>query len=72
MTCQLTIDADILRGPVPYKYVINSPKTKGDMNMSYELIHFPNAGYQPDPNRALCISGKKWEQCYGGKHAQNF
>lgn len=65
ITFQLTIDANILKKPVSYKYVIFSPKTKGDKDMPYELI--PNAGYQRDPNRALCISNKKWEQCCGGE-----
>lgn len=64
VTFQLTIDANILKRSVPYKYVIFSPKTKGDKDMPIEFI--PNAGHQRDPNRALCISSKTWEQCCGG------
>ena len=72
---QLTIDADILSTPVPYKYLIFSPKTKGGKDMPYEFIHSVPSGQfcdRPDVNRALCILDKKWTQCIGGTFTQNF
>lgn len=49
MTCTLSIDADILKHPVAYKYVVYSPKRKDDD--CYEYLH----GYSGNPNRCLII-----------------
>ena len=63
MTCQLRIDANILKQPVAYKYVIYSPKTRKDKDMQYEVIHYSNPA---NPNRALCIP-ENMKKSYGGK-----
>ena len=53
MTCTLQIDANVLKKPLIYKYVIFSPKMvhKDDC---YEFLH-SFAGKGSDPNRVLCI-----------------
>lgn len=65
MTCTLSIEAELLKGPVPYKYVIFSPKMIGEDDC-YEFLH-SFAGYiDPDPNRCLYIDRNKFAQARGG------
>ena len=61
MTCTLSIDADILKSPVPYKYVVYSPKKENEDDC-YEYLH----GYGWDPNRCLRIPQNKLSKAYGG------
>ena len=61
MVCTLQIDAEILRCPIPYKYVIHSPVMK-NQDDCYERLH----EYYWDPNRCLQIAQGKYQQAYGG------
>ena len=61
MTCTLNIDADILKNPVPYKYVVYSPKME-NKDDCYEYLH----GYGWNPNRCLRIPQNKFSKAYGG------
>ena len=61
MTCTLQIDAAILKNPIPYKYVIYSPKMEHPDDC-YEYFH----AYSGNPNRCLQIAPSKYQQAYGG------
>ena len=50
-----------LQKPIPYKYMIVSPK-KSDQNDCYEVI--PTT-CKKNPDRALCVSEKKIAKCQG-------
>lgn len=54
MACTLHIDKEILQHPIPYKYVIESPKTRRDGNC-YEYLH-AHASRWREYNRCLSIS----------------
>ena len=62
MTCTLNIDADILKDPVAYKYVVYSPKMENEDDC-YEYLH----GYGGIVNRCLKIPPSKFAKAYGGK-----
>ena len=62
MTCTLNIDAEILKHPVAYKYVVYSPKKENEDDC-YEYLH----GYGGNPNRCLKIPQNKLSKVYGGK-----
>ena len=64
MICTLIIDADILKSPLAYKYVIFSPK----MTKEHECFEFLHsfAGRYEDPNRCLWISEIDYPKAYGG------
>ena len=61
MTCTLSIDAEILKHPVAYKYVVYSPKME-NKDDCYEYLH----GYGGNPNRCLRIPKSKLSKTYGG------
>lgn len=62
MVCSLRIDADVLKHPLEYKYVIFSPKMTED-NECYEKLHY----FQyDDPNRCLKMSPQALHSAYGG------
>ena len=61
MNCNLKISAEILKRPIPYKYVIYSPKTKQNRDDCYEYLH---EHHSMDPNRLLRIP-IKYQQAYG-------
>ena len=63
MTCTLSINADLLEIPVPYKYVVYSPKMEKEDDC-YEYLH----GYGGNPNRCLRISENKFSKAYGGTY----
>ena len=53
MECTLAIDAELLKSPLRYKYVIYSPKaTKEDDH--FEKLHPCVTFWKNDPNRCLC------------------
>lgn len=60
MSCTFkTFDVEILKYPLPYKYVVFSPKTKRGDNNCYEYLHAhavkPLYGNEYDFNRCLHI-----------------
>ena len=62
MVCALKIDADVLKHPLGYKYVIFSPKMTKD-DECYEKLHY----FQyDDPNRCLQMSPQALRSSYGG------
>ena len=61
MVCTLQIDAAILKYPIPYKYVIHSPKME-HQDDCYEYLQ----GYSWDPNRCLQVAVDKYKQACGG------
>jgi len=63
MTCTLQIDAVVLQHPIPYKYVIYSPKMEHEDDC-YEYLH----GYKSNPNRCLEIN----QPAHGGVCDSNF
>jgi len=60
MTCTLNIDADNLKHPVAYKYIVCSPKMEKEDDC-YEYLH----GYDGNPNRCMRIPQNKFPK-YGG------
>ena len=66
MTCTLSIQAELLKKPLVYKYVIFSPKME-HKDDCYEFLHL-FAGYvvHSDPNRGLSIDGKKYNEALRG------
>ena len=62
MTCTLDIDAEILKHPVAYKYIVYSPKMEKEDDC-YEYLH----GYWGIANRCLRIPQNKFSKVYGGK-----
>ena len=62
MNCTLKISAEILKQPIPYKYVIHSPKTKQNRDDCYEYLH---EHHSMNPNRLLRIPKEKYQQAYG-------
>ena len=66
MKCTLTIDHEVLKSPLGYKYVIYSPKvTKCDE--CYEKLHSLVEWKSDDPNRCLWIPPQEIDHAYGGK-----
>ena len=65
MVCTLVIDADILKTPMAYKYVVYSPKVTAD-DEYYEKLHSFVRSNNDDPNRCLWISPQEYESAYGG------
>ena len=65
MNCSLKISAKILEHehPIPYKYVIHSPKTRESQDDCYEYLH---GHHLADPNRSLKIPKAKYQQACGG------
>jgi len=61
MTCTLSIDADILKHPVAYKYIVCSPKMEKEDDC-YEFLH----GYGGILNRCLRIPQNRFSKLYGG------
>ena len=61
MTCTLQIDVTILKYPMPYKYVIYSPKMVHPDDC-YEYYHV----YSWNPNRCLLIAQEKYLQLCEG------
>lgn len=65
MVCTLTIDYEVLKAPLGYKYVIYSPKvTKCDE--CYEKLHSLVNGRLDDPNRCLWMTSQERDRAYGG------
>jgi len=62
MTCTLSIDADILKHPVAYKYIVYAPKMEKEDDC-YEYLH----GYGGFLNRCLRIPQNKFPKLYGGR-----
>ena len=54
MTCTLNIDANILKSPKGYKYVVYSPKMVQEDDC-FEYLH-TYSGYYTDLNRCLRIN----------------
>ena len=67
MICTLIIDADILKSPLAYKYVIFSPKMTKE-HQCFEFLHsFAGRSYpHENPNRCLRISVSDRFEAYGG------
>ena len=65
MNCTLKISAKILEHeyPIPYKYVIHSPKTKESQDDCYEYLH---EYFLANPDRMLKIPREKYHQACGG------
>ena len=68
MECTLSFDAELLKEPLGYKYVIYSPKvTKEDEY--YEKLHpFIELLGPNDPNRCLWLSPQESCRFYGGTY----
>lgn len=71
MSCTFeTFDMDILKFPLPYKYIVVSPKTKNSGNY-YEYLHAHAAstwsGNEYDFNRCLVIPNLDLEGNYYNK-----
>ena len=60
-------DVDILKHPLPYKYVVSTPKAKKDEER-YEYLHKHNATYwtRTDLNRCLSFSSDQHHKLKGG------
>ena len=69
MVCTLTIDFEVLKAPLGYKYVIYSPKvTKCDE--CYEKLHSLVNWRSDDPNRCLWMTPQERHHAYGGIHVK--
>ena len=56
MTCTLNIDANLLKYPLGYKYVLYSPRVLQE-NDCFEYLHsFAGQWHHQDPNRCLRIN----------------
>lgn len=68
MTCRLVIDADLLKGPFGYKYVVYSPKMV-DENDCFEYLHsyIGRDYHHRNPDRCLRINPAEFDRVYGGK-----
>ena len=65
MVCTLNIDAELLKRPLGYKYVVFSPKmTKHDD--CYEKLHPFTLYSTDDPDRCLWIPPQIHHRVYGG------
>jgi hypothetical protein len=67
MVCTLTIDAELLKDPLEYKYVVYSPKVT-KIDECYEKLHPFSTWSDGDPNRCLRNSS---QACYKGKYEQH-
>ena len=67
MVCTLNIDADLLRAPLAYKYVIYSPKVT-KCNECYEKLHplITSYMFHDDPNRCLWLTPQEMNSVRGG------
>ena len=63
MICTLSIDADLLKEPLGYKYVVYSARMAKDTDC-YEKLHPFNLN--DDPNRCLRIPSNIHHRAYGG------
>ncbi len=64
MFCQLSINCDVLKKYIPYKYVVHSPKTQGKKHASYEYL---GKFYSRVINRVLHVESLAISQ--GGRFA---
>ena len=65
MTCAISFDAELLKKPIPYKYVIFSPKMKRKDDC-YEFLHSFSERASHDPDRCLSITGTEHSKAIGG------
>ena len=61
MVCTLVIDAELLKNPLVYKYVVFSPQVTAP-DECYEKLH----SFNYDPNRCLWLSTEAYNKAYGG------
>ena len=65
MTCAISFDAELLKKPIPYKYVIFSPKMKRKDDC-YEFLHSFNERASDDLDRCLLITRIEHSKAIGG------
>ena len=62
MTCRLSMDSNIPKNCVPYKYVVFTSKSKRKRDTWYEFLHF--SGLPGISNRALILSNEQLQVAF--------